>query len=45
MKKASIPKDDDEIKEKIFESFYTTKDVNQGTGIGLALVESIIQQH
>jgi C4-dicarboxylate-specific signal transduction histidine kinase len=31
--------------EKIFEPFYTTKEVGQGTGIGLAIVYGIIQEH
>jgi CheY-like chemotaxis protein len=33
------------IKEKIFQPFFTTKEVNKGTGIGLSIVSSIIQQH
>ena len=34
----------DEI-EKIFEPFYTTKETGKGTGLGLAMVYGIIQQH
>lgn len=34
----------DEI-EKIFDPFYTTKDVGQGTGLGLSVVHGIVQNH
>ncbi len=34
-----------EIREHIFEPFYTTKEVGKGTGLGLAVVYGIIHQH
>ncbi len=34
-----------DVRAKIFEPFYTTKEVGKGTGLGLAMVQSIIAQH
>ena len=34
-----------EVVEHIFEPFYTTKAVGQGTGLGLAMVYGIVQRH
>ena len=35
----------DEIREKIFDPFYTTKDVGHGSGLGLYIVHDIIEMH
>ena len=35
----------DEIREKIFNPFFTTKPTDQGTGLGLALSNDIVRKH
>ena len=35
----------DEVKEKMFQPFYTTKPTGEGTGLGLAMCSDIIRQH
>jgi len=39
---SGMPKD---ILEKIFDPFFTTKDSEKGTGLGMAIVESILHKH
>jgi len=34
-----------EIKERVFDPFFTTRDVGKGTGIGLAVVHGIVKNH
>ena len=36
---------DEATREKIFEPFFTSKEVGKGTGLGLAIVYGIIKQH
>jgi len=36
---------DSEIRARIFEPFYTTKEVGKGTGLGMAIVYGIVSQH
>ena len=35
----------DEIREKIFNPFFTTKEAHKGTGLGLALSNDIVREH
>ena len=36
---------EDSVKERIFDPYFTTKKVGEGTGIGLAVVQGIIKSH
>jgi signal transduction histidine kinase len=35
----------EEVQERIFDAFYTTKDDGEGTGIGLAISFAIVREH
>jgi len=34
-----------DMREEIFDPFYTTKEVGRGTGLGLSISQKIIEQH
>lgn len=36
---------DEKTREKVFEPFYTTKEVGKGTGLGLSMADGIVAQH
>ena len=36
---------DDEVLDRLFEPYYTTKDVGKGTGLGLSISFGIIEEH
>ena len=36
---------DEETRQRVFDPFYTTKDVGKGTGLGLSIVKGILDDH
>lgn len=36
---------DEEVRERVFESFFTTKRIGKGTGLGLSISRSIVESH
>ena len=34
-----------ELQERIFESFFTTKSLAKGTGLGMPISQNIVEQH
>ena len=39
------PKIPTEVKERMFEKFYTTKARRNGSGLGLSIVKSVLEEH
>ena len=39
------PGDPEETQAKVFDPFYTTKEVGKGTGLGLSVAYGIVQEH
>ena len=34
----------DEVKERLYENFFTTKPIGQGTGLGMGITRDIVEQ-